>query len=130
MIKVCSKDIEMSFDVIDVKDREGIMVMTIKIEFSPCMQKVSYQLRNVRIEKTAFSDFEEQLVAGGPAELVDASVLPVLAIRNEKKYVEIEVQPASDLKDSEYSQLSITMRAEPDIMQKMAAAFRKYPKWW
>lgn len=128
MIKVKATDIEMSFDI--VGEDHGALVFTIRIEFSPNMQKIEYILRNVRIEKSDFNDFEVQLAAGSTAELIDINACPVLIISKGKKHVEVEVQPPTDLKDSEYSNLNINMHVDQDLVGKLAAAFKKYPKWW
>ena len=130
MIKARATDIEIVFDVVDVKDKERVLVMNIRIDFAPHQQQVNYLLRNVPVEREALVDFEAQLAKGGPADLSDASGFPVLLIQKGKGYVEMEVQPASDLKDSEYSQLNMVLRVDSAIIGKLATAFAKYPKWW
>jgi len=58
MIKASATDIEIVFDVVDVKDKERVLVMNIRIDFAPHQQQVNYLLRNVPVEREALVDFD------------------------------------------------------------------------
>lgn len=130
MIKASAADIEISFEIINVDDNAGSINFTIKIEFSPFLQKATYQIRNLKIDKSELLKFEEQLIAGEEAELCDINAQVVLYLKHTAKFDIIEIQPLSTEVVSDYNRLNITMRADHLLISRLAASFKKYPKWW
>ena len=85
------------------------------------------------VDKKEFEEFENALVDlpnGESAELYDTDAYLILKITNDEKYAEIQVQPIMEGVISEYDKLGITMIADHLIVERLAAAIKKYPKWW
>ncbi len=130
MIKASATDIDISFDIVDVDEHEEIINFTIKIEFSPFLQKAIYQVRKAYIDKNELNKFEEELTSSDTAELNDVNGYTIIRLQRTNDGNIIEVQPLSDEVASDYDRLNITMYADVALMDKLSAAFTKYPKWW
>ena len=130
MIKANATDIEIFFEVVDVDEQQNAINFSIRIDFSPFMQRATYQIRNVMIDKEELLKFEEQLANEQIAELCDVNAQLVLQIEHTDECDKIEIQPLSTEVETEYDRLNITMYADHLIMGRLSQAFQKYPKWW